>query len=64
MRRFILWLDEAAAFFEGSMRACRQVRLEIIIAVETNGGHAVDGDLRLLEARDDQLSGNVMERAA
>ena len=46
------------------MRACRRVRLETTGAVEKNGGHAVDGDLRLLEVRSDRLSGSVIERAA
>ena len=46
------------------MRASRRVRLEPTEAVETNGGHAVDVDLRLLEARGDWLAGSVMERAA
>ena len=46
------------------MRACRRVRLETTGAVETNGGHAVDGDSRLLEARGHRFSGSVMERTA
>ena len=46
------------------MRACRRVRLETTGAVGTDGGHAVDGDSRLLEDRGDRLSGSVMERAA
>ena len=46
------------------MRACRRVRLETTGAVETNRGHAADGDLRLLEARGDRLSGSVMKQAA
>ena len=46
------------------MRACRREQLEATEAVGTNGGHAVDGGLRLLEARGDRLSGSVMERAA
>ena len=40
------------------------MRLKTTGAVETNGGNAVDGDLRLLEARGDRLSGSVMEREA
>ena len=46
------------------MRACCRVRLETTGAVGTDGGHAVDGDLRLLEARGDRLSGSAMEREA
>ena len=67
-RRFVRWfmlgLDETAAFYGGSMRACRRVWLKTAGAVATNGGHAVDDDLRLLEARGDRLSGSVMDRAA
>ena len=84
MRRFILWLDEAAAFHgvpqrlghqltgevrakylrRTSIRARRRGRLEATGAVGTNGGHAVEGGSRLLEARGDRLSGSVMEQAA
>ena len=46
------------------MRACRRVRLVTTGAGGTKVGHAVDGDLRLLEARGDRLSGSVMERTA
>ena len=60
----MLGLNETAAFFGGSMRACRRGRLEATGAEGTNGGHAVEGGLRLLEARGDRLSGSVMERAA
>ena len=60
----MLGLDEAAAFFGGSMRACRRRRFEATGAVGTNEGHAVEGDLRLLETRVDRLSGSIMERAA
>ena len=46
------------------MRAFRRVRLETTGAEGTNGGHAVDGVLKVLEARGDRLSRSVMERAA
>ena len=46
------------------MRAFCRVRLVTTGAVGTDGGHAVDGDSRLLEARGDRLSGSVLERAA
>ena len=59
----MLGLDEAAAFFGGSIRACCRVWLKTTGAVEADGGHAVDDDLRLLEVRGDRLSGSVMERA-
>ena len=60
----MLGLDEAAAFFGGSMRAPRRGRLETIGAVGTKRGLAVEGDLRSLESRGDRSSGSVMERAA
>ena len=44
--------------------ACRRGRLEATGAEGTNGGHAVDDGLRLLEARGDRLSGSVMEQEA
>ena len=43
---------------------CRRGRFKATGAVGTNGGHAVEGNLRLLEARGDRLSGSVMEQAA
>ena len=49
------------------MRVCHRGQLETTGgAVGTNGGHAVDGGSRLLEARGDRLSGSVtiMEQAA
>ena len=46
------------------MRACRRVRLETTGAIETKGSHAVDGNLRFLEARGGRLLGSVTERAA
>ena len=52
-----------SASFGESMRTYRRVRLETIGSVE-NGGHAVDGGLRFLEARGDWLSESVTERAA
>ena len=60
----MLGLDEAAAFFRGPMRACHRGWLKATGAVGTNGGNAVEGGFRLLEARGDQLSWSVMERAA
>ena len=64
VKRFMLGVDEAAVFFEGSMRACRRVRFETTGAVETRRGHAVDYDSRLLEARGKRLSGSVGQREA
>ena len=47
-----------------SIRARRRRRLEAAGAVGTNGGHIVEGDSRLLEARGDRLSGSVIEQVA
>ena len=47
-----------------SIRARRRGRLEATAAVGTNGGHIVEGDLRLLEARGDRLLWSVMEQAS
>ena len=47
-----------------SIRARRRGRLEATKAVGTNGGHAVEGGSRLLEARGDRLPGSTMDQEA
>ena len=60
------WFFIARPALNGRARisVCRRGRLEAIGAEGTNGGHAIDGSLRLLEVRGDRLLGSIMERAA